>query len=292
MERDGAAQPHFIGIDSDGCALDTMESRHRHCFVPAFVSGFGLSGCAEAASQAWLFVNLYSRHRGSNRYAALLKTLELLREHPALRNERVPSFPALAQWVDGARILSADTLAAATEATRLRGDTEAERELATVLAWSRHVDTLCAEDPVPVSAFAGVAELLQTAAAQADTAVISSAPLATLIRQWRQTGLARFVREICGQEGGRKADQLAERARRAAYPPARMLMLGDAPGDLRAAEAVGAWFFPIVPGKEPESWRLLADEGLPRFLGDRWTRAYQDELLVPFHRRLPDRPSW
>ena len=32
----------FIGIDSDGCAFDTMEIKQKECFCPAFVKAFGL----------------------------------------------------------------------------------------------------------------------------------------------------------------------------------------------------------------------------------------------------------
>jgi hypothetical protein len=29
-------QPFFVGIDSDGCAFDTMEIKHKQGFIPAF----------------------------------------------------------------------------------------------------------------------------------------------------------------------------------------------------------------------------------------------------------------
>ena len=32
----------FIGIDSDGCAFDTMEIKHKECFCPAFINHFNL----------------------------------------------------------------------------------------------------------------------------------------------------------------------------------------------------------------------------------------------------------
>ena len=28
----------FIGIDSDGCAFDSMEVKHKECFIPEFVN--------------------------------------------------------------------------------------------------------------------------------------------------------------------------------------------------------------------------------------------------------------
>ena len=37
-------------------------------------------------------------------------------------------------------------------------------------------------------------------------------------------------------------------------------MIGDAPGDMKAARANGALFFPINPGHEDESWERFYDE--------------------------------
>ena len=45
-------------------------------------------------------------------------------------------------------------------------------------------------------------------------------------------------------------------------------MVGDGPGDRRAAEAAGASFFPIIPGREAESWGRLSDAVLPRLFAD------------------------
>ena len=52
-----------------------------------------------------------------------------------------------------------------------------------------------------------------------------------------------------------------------------VLLIGDAPGDYRAAEANGCLFFPINPGHEEESWRQFVDEGCDRFLSGRFAVA-------------------
>ena len=36
-----------MGIDSDGCAFDTMEVKHKECFIPAFIKHFGLAAIIE-----------------------------------------------------------------------------------------------------------------------------------------------------------------------------------------------------------------------------------------------------
>jgi len=39
----------FVGIDSDGCAFDTMGIKHRECFCPWLIGYFGLQPVAQAA---------------------------------------------------------------------------------------------------------------------------------------------------------------------------------------------------------------------------------------------------
>jgi hypothetical protein len=69
-------------------------------------------------------------------------------------------------------------------------------------------------------------------------------------------------------------------------------MVGDAPGDYKAAQANQALFFPINPGAEEPSWKRLYEEGIPRFLAGTFAGPYQQQLLDEFDRCLPVRPSW
>ena len=64
-------------------------------------------------------------------------------------------------------------------------------------------------------------------------------------------------------------------------------MVGDAPGDLKAAGDVGALFFPINPGGEEESWERFAGEGIDRFLGGQYAGVYEDALIQDFMKLLP-----
>jgi hypothetical protein len=41
----------FVGIDSDGCAFDTMEIKHKECFTPNIINHWGLQGAASTAGQ-------------------------------------------------------------------------------------------------------------------------------------------------------------------------------------------------------------------------------------------------
>ena len=76
------------------------------------------------------------------------------------------------------------------------------------------------------------------------------------------------------------------------YMHARMLMVGDACGDLAAARSLGACFFPILPGREEASWQRLLGEGLDRFLGGSFAGSYQEVLVAELFAILPEKPPW
>ncbi|HEX6963509.1 MAG TPA: HAD family hydrolase, partial [Lacipirellula sp.] len=92
-----------------------------------------------------------------------------------------------------------------------------------------------------------------------------------------------------GQELGSKKEVLAVAKQ---YATDRALMVGDAPGDFKAAEANGCLFFPINPGAEEASWQRLFEEGIDRFLDGTFAGDYQQGLLAEFNQLLPDRPPW
>ena len=69
-------------------------------------------------------------------------------------------------------------------------------------------------------------------------------------------------------------------------------MIGDAPGDYKAAQAVNALFFPVIPGKEDESWKQFHDEALDKFFSMTYEGAYQKALLDEFQKYLPEKAPW
>jgi hypothetical protein len=69
-------------------------------------------------------------------------------------------------------------------------------------------------------------------------------------------------------------------------------MIGDAPGDLQAARANGALFYPVVPGAEEQSWEQLHNQALERFHQGNYAGAYEDKLVQDFLKKLPSTPPW
>ncbi|MCL6501294.1 MAG: HAD family hydrolase [Pirellulales bacterium] len=274
----------FVGIDSDGCAFDTMEVKHKECFIPNTINSYNLQGVSKYAREVAEFVNLYSKSRGINRFPALIETLERLGRRPEVRARgvqvRVP--PGLAAWVRRETKLANPALQREVEAT---GDPD----LAQALAWSVAVNEAVARIVRGVPPFPFVRESLMRLAECADLVVVSATPSEALRREWEEHNLAGYVRLICGQEVGTKKECLAA-ARQ--YGPGKALMIGDAPGDQQAAAAAGCLFFPIIPGAEEQSWQRFFEEGIERFLAGTFTEAYQRELAAEFDRALPDTPPW
>lgn len=91
----------FIGIDSDGCAFDTMEIKHKECFCPNTINHFELQPVSKFAREAAEFVNLYSKNRGINRFPALVEVIDLLAKRPDCikRGYKAPNLDELREWI-------------------------------------------------------------------------------------------------------------------------------------------------------------------------------------------------
>jgi phosphoglycolate phosphatase-like HAD superfamily hydrolase len=273
------AKEFFVGIDSDGCVFDSMEIKQKECFAPMFIKHFHLQAASKYARQVWEHVNLYSKDRGCNRFLALILVLELLRKKPEVvaRNVAIPSTKALQQWTALESKLSNQTL----EAEVQRGN----QPLAPVLAWSRAVNAAIEDIVKDVPPFPCVRPCLEIISQQADAMVVSQTPTEALRREWKEHHIDGYVRLIAGQELGSKTQHL-ELAARGKYAPNHILMIGDAPGDYKAATANDALFYPIVPGAEERSWERLLLEGLPRFFKGLFAGAFARQLLEEFDASL------
>jgi phosphoglycolate phosphatase-like HAD superfamily hydrolase len=274
----------LVGIDSDGCVFDSMELKHKECFIPAFINHYELQGISKYAREAAEFVNLYSKSRGANRFPALVEQLDWLRRRPEVKARGIPVTrpEGLIRWVERETKLGNPAL---EKAVAESGDPD----LRQALAWSVAVNKSIADMVRGVPPFPFVRACLERFAGHADMLVCSQTPTAALQAEWNEHEISRFVLAICGQEIGSKKELLAV-ARQ--YPANHALMIGDAPGDYKAAIANHCLFFPINPGAEEASWRRLLEEGIGRFFDGLFTGAYQEQLLVEFDAFLPERPAW
>ena len=63
-------------------------------------------------------------------------------------------------------------------------------------------------------------------------------------------------------------------------------MVGDAPGDEKAAFKNGVKFYPIITKKENESWKKLREIVFDDLLDGKFDQDYQNKLLDEFHNSL------
>ena len=90
---------------------------------------------------------------------------------------------------------------------------------------------------------------------------------------------------------GKKSEHIALAAS-GKYDPDKILMVGDAPGDMKAARANDALFFPVNPSREEASWQVFIEEAVDRFLSGDYAGAYEEKLVAEFDTFLPEHPPW
>ncbi len=276
----------FIGIDSDGCVFDTMETKHKECFCPQFVNHFGLQPVSRYARDAWEFVNLYSKTRGVNRFRALTRALDLLSERREVKHRKavVPQLEGVKSWVARESKLGNPTL-------KLEVERNPDPDLKRTYAWSLEVNEVVKRIVHHIPPFPLFRESLLKMFDKADTIVVSQTPNEALEREWQEHSIDQYVRIIAGQEMGTKTEHLSFAAK-GKYPAHKILMIGDAPGDFKAAKTNDALFFPINPGDEEASWELFYNEALDRFFAGTFAGEYEAKLIEEFNRHLPEKAPW
>ena len=120
---------YLICIDSDGCAIDSMDIKHFRCFGPCMVKEWGLEAHEKELLESWNEVNLYSMTRGINRFKGLVKALTEVQE----KYQPVEGLETLVKWVEESDELSNPALEKAVEET-------GNICLKKALAWSQAVN--------------------------------------------------------------------------------------------------------------------------------------------------------
>jgi phosphoglycolate phosphatase-like HAD superfamily hydrolase len=276
----------FIGIDSDGCVFDSMEPKQKEFFCPNVIRYYGLLPISKIARETWEFVNLYSKTRGVNRFLALLRCFELLRERSDVksRNFEVPDMSALERWT------KVETKLGNPGLEKYASDVN-DPDIDLALEWSKKVNEEIGHWVKGLKPFPFVSESLEKMQQNADAIVVSQTPVEALEREWEENNIDRFVRVIAGQEFGTKTEHLALAAK-GKYPDDKILMIGDAPGDYSAASKNKVLFYPIIPGKEDESWKRFSEEALDRFFSGTYAGEYEKSLITEFDKYLPSTPPW
>ncbi len=277
---------YMICVDSDGCAFDAMEIKQKECFAPNFINAYNLQAVSKYARECWEFVNLYSVDRGCNRFIAIIKSLELLRNRKEViaRGFAVPDTTGLQVWVKTEIALGNPALEKAIEHTN---DPALIQAYAYSIPANKDVEKIVRGVPP----FPLVRESLAKGAQAAEMVVVSATPAEALQREWTEHGLIEYMTVVAGQEVGTKKEQIRV-AVSGRYDPMKVIMIGDAMGDLEAAKANGVLYYPINPGAEDASWERFYNEAFDKFIDGSFAGDYQESLIAEFKTYLPTTPPW
>ncbi|OON99714.1 MAG: hypothetical protein ATN35_11265 [Epulopiscium sp. Nele67-Bin004] len=260
----------LVCIDSDGCAIDSMTIKHEQIFGPVVLDFFEVNSNKDTFLNRWNEINLNSTHRGVNRFVGLAMILGEL-------GDNIDGLSDYINWTQSAKELSNDALKTMIE--------NSEHDcFQKVLNWSLEVNKQIANlDDNSKLAFEGVEPKLAMISKFADVAIVSSANKAAVIEEWEHNHLLDKVNCVATQADGSKAfciKVLLEQG----YENKNVLMIGDAPGDLKAANCNHVNFYPIMPNNEVKSWQEI-DSALVAFTNGNYDEL-QSELITNFTNAL------
>ena len=264
----------LVCVDSDGCAMDTMEIKHRECFAPEMIKTWNLVEKEEYILNLWYDLNLYTQTRGINRFKGLAETFKIISKEGV----EIEDLQSLLNWVDTTNELSNNSLKREIEKT----DSKA---LKMAYEWSLNVNKSIETLPKGDEPFENVKEGLESLSKILDVAVVSSANGEALNDEWGRHDFIKYLTTLLGQEAGTKQYCIAE-LKKKGYDAEKVLMVGDAPGDLQAAQNNNVKYYPILVGKEGFSWERLVKEAVPKLMDETFDEEYQNKLIKEFNDSL------
>ena len=264
----------LICIDSDGCVMNTMDVKHMRCFGPCLVYEWDLGEYREEIIRLWRKVNLLSVSRGVNRFQGLAQVLKNIHENYT----QVEGLEGYLGWAGSAQELSDKSLEEAYEKT---GNICMKK----AMDWSRLVNqSMAMVSDTKKPPFEGTEDALRLAREQADIVILTAANRQEINKEWEVFELAQYTDLLMAQEDGRKEECLKELLEKG-YEKDHVLIVGDAPADLAAAQAAGVLFYPILAYQERESWENFS-EALDHFTNEDYAGSYQEERIKEFQENL------
>jgi len=266
----------LVCIDSDGCAIDSMNIKHINCFGPEMIGEWNLDEWKNEILDRWNYVNLYSLTRGINRFKGLLLALREIDE----KYVKVEDHESFADWVETTGELSNNSLARAVESN------PNSICLKKALSWSNRVNASIKKLPEEeILPFEMVKEALIFVHKTADVVIVSSANLGAIMDEWERHELLPYVDLVLAQDAGTKAYCIGELLKKG-YDCDKVIMCGDAPGDMDAAQKNDVFYYPIKVNLEKESWTEFIDIGFGKLLGGSYSGDYQSQKIDEFIKNL------
>lgn len=263
----------LICIDSDGCAMNTMDIKHLNYFGPLAAKFFNIND-SKIFLEKWNQINLYSKTRGINRFKGLVLGLQ----DAIKRGEKIEDISNLVRWTETTKELSNSSL-------KLEIEKNKTNDLIKTLEWSQSVNNGIEKLVGKDAPFPNVKKHLEKLHKVANIAVVSSANSQAIYSEWSRHNLLDHVDVVFGQEAGTKSTCI-KKLKDSGYNNDEILMVGDAPGDLEAALINEVFFFPVLFGKEEESWNELTSNALNKFINNLYLGDYQNNINKDFKKLL------
>ena len=279
----------FVGLDSDGTVFDSMELKHKDCFIGSLIRNFELAPIAHEVHFVWNYVNLFSQTRGQNRFKALINTFKCLNKIKKVQNFGIlfPDLHFLNEWIIKSKSLSNESLLGMSQTIKF----EDKKALETIIKWSEEVNEAVKSTVFNLPPMKGAIEAIKIMNPFVDIAVISNTPLEALYRDWAENKILSKVIIVGGQETGTKKEMLKCIINKK-YDQDKILIIGDSPGDLTAAKSIKAQFFPIIPKKEELSWELFNQSYFKYFFEKKYFGNQERDQINKFNLALNSKPVW
>ena len=262
---------YLICVDSDGCAMDTMDIKHFRCFGPCMVEEWNLFKWENEILHRWNEINLYTMTRGINRFKGLAIALREIND----TYQKIEEIEVLEKWVTESKELSNGAIEHVVAENR-------SIILEKALAWSKSVNEKINALPFEMKKpYEGVKEALAFAHEYADIAIVSSANLEAVLEEWEVYGLLDYVDIVMSQNVGSKAFCISEMLKKG-YEKEHVMMTGDAPGDYDAAVKNGVLFYPILVRNEKVSWKEFCEKAVLKLYEGTYVGEYQSEKIIQF----------
>ena len=257
----------LVCVDSDGCAMDVMTIKHEECFGPALIEEWELEEFEDDILKYWDKINLYSMTRGINRYKGLLMTLKYISEKGYIKIDSKD----LEEWIDKTKELSNTSIEWEIESKK--GSQLLEKSL----SWSNRVNEKVENLPVEIKIpFKGVKEALISTNEYANVAIVSSANPRAVEEEWIRNELIDHVDIVMTQDHGSK-EECIKLLLSKGFDKDKVLMIGDAPGDIDASKANGILYYPILINSEVESWKRFREVMLDAFISGTYESQYMEK---------------
>ncbi len=283
----------LVAIDTDGCVTDNMNGKQMLIFHPLYMEFYQLWGIESYFREVAEYYNLFSVQRGCNRFLAILYTLQALRKRNDVlkitreKNIALPEAEPLNQYIE---YCEKNKLGLGNPSLiKYLNANPRSLYLYKLLGWSEAVNRMFPFVKIPP--FDNVRESLKLMSDKADVIIVSQTPYEDLVNFWQENNLTPYIRAIAGQEMGKKGHHIETVKKVCGYEDSKILMLGDADGDLKGVKQNNGLFYPVPAGYENRAWQEFP-EYFEQFTAGRYAGETEKKLLDEFSKVLLTTPPW